>query len=96
MLMNDVASIAARWQNRVPHELFMAILFRPLEPHDQSSNVRSHLSPAGIRFRAHVSPAFSSALRPSVIAKKRRNKDIDQVHEDLKVHTHTHKAMGTN
>ena len=33
----------------------------------------------------------SSAPRPSVIAKKRRNKDIDQVHEDLKAH----KAMGT-
>lgn len=74
MLQNNCCRV---FLNRVPHELCGSSwqFFWDLElPDEGCFHVRSHLSP------------WIFYLRPSVIAKKRRNKDIDQVHEDLKVH----------
>ena len=85
MLISDVASITAGWRKSSSTMNCVAV-------HGNSFETLNCLMNVASMFVVICHPLdFSSALRASVIAKKRRNKDIDQVHEDLKVH----KAMGT-
>lgn len=84
MLISDVASITG-WQKSSSTMNCVAV-------HGNSFETLNCLMNVASMFEVICHPLdVSSAPRPSVIAKKRRNKDIDQVHEDLKAH----KAMGT-